>query len=192
MGWKNVKQHYGIGHIVANFPEKGLCIGSAYCHDLILIVDAERRLEFHDTIDRRPTSIGCGLTVWRPVYLGRGEPFDGWVQRWSDNPAELRRQIDMPDTFERSVVVYTYDYDGNIIEKACEEPGWPNCTHDGLLMYENTFSTDRAEVVRWAKQNFLAAASNNRQVIREKEKDLARIRGYLDGHKRALLKLRRG
>ncbi len=36
MGWKNVKDLYGIKHTV-QMTEKGICIGSAYVHDLIVI-----------------------------------------------------------------------------------------------------------------------------------------------------------
>lgn len=57
-----------------------------------------------------------------------------------------------PDTFATSILVYTYK-GARIIEKRCEEPGWPNVTHDGEMMYDNTFSTDKNTVVGWAKAN---------------------------------------
>lgn len=37
MGWKNIKDHYRIGHIVAIYGEKGICIGSQYVHDLLMV-----------------------------------------------------------------------------------------------------------------------------------------------------------
>ena len=36
MGWKNVKEHYRIGHSV-HVTEKGICIGSSYIPDIIII-----------------------------------------------------------------------------------------------------------------------------------------------------------
>jgi len=68
------------------------------------------------------------------------------------DPAKLKELIKSDDTFNKAVTVYTYD-GGEILEKLCEEPGWPNATHDGRMMYENEFSTDKAKVVKWAKKN---------------------------------------
>lgn len=179
MGWKNVKEHYGIKHIVANY-EKGLCIGSQYCHDLIIIRNTDSKMPgFEDddwSIRRRPLNIGCNLSIWRMEHLGRGEPFDGWVKTWSEDPQTLRRLIDEPDTFRRTIVVYTYDHAGNIIEKECEEYGWPNVTHDGLIMYENMFSTDKAKVVRWAKRSMRAWVKNATESVAQRERDLERVR----------------
>jgi len=36
MGWKNVKEHYRIGHSV-QVTEQGVCIGSPYVHNLIVV-----------------------------------------------------------------------------------------------------------------------------------------------------------
>ena len=53
---------------------------------------------------------------------------------------------------KKSLPVYTYE-GGEIIEHKCEAYGWPNLTDDGQVMYNNKFSSDRNEVVRWAKEN---------------------------------------
>ena len=46
MGWKNVKDHYRIGHIVqikkvggdhGDVAKNAICIGSPYIHDLIVV-----------------------------------------------------------------------------------------------------------------------------------------------------------
>jgi len=29
--------------------------------------------------------------------------------------------------------------------------GWPNVTHDGDLMYANTYSTDKGKVIEWCE-----------------------------------------
>lgn len=189
MGWKNVKQHYGITHYVC-VAEKGICIGSGYVHDLICIADADKPREWHDTVDRIVTKLdSVNLAIWRQRYVGRGEPFDGFVKSMADDPAALRRLIDTPDTFERSIPVYTYDYDGNIIEKQCEEPGWPNVTHDGDMMYENKFSTDRAEVVEWAKVNVEAARKNAVERVKRCEVELAESRKRLEQCNAAIVRL---
>jgi len=36
MGWKNIKEHYRINHYV-QVTEQGICIGSPYIHNIIVI-----------------------------------------------------------------------------------------------------------------------------------------------------------
>lgn len=169
MGWKNVKEHYGIEHIVRVVPDKGICIGSGYVHDII-VIDKDMKIK-------------------RQEHIGRGEPFEGWVRAMEADKAELKRLIDAPDTFAKSVTVYTYDYDGNVIEKQCEEPAWPNVTHDGDLMYENTFSTDRGQVVEWAKRNLTSAVELQRQTIAQAKHELVQMNTRLARYEAGLKKL---
>lgn len=169
MGWKAVKEHYGIEHIVQVVPDKGICIGSGYVHDIIVI--------------------GEDLSIMRMGYIGRGEPFDGWVRAMESDKDNLRELIETPDRFTASIPVYTYDDDGNIIEKRCETPGWPNVTHDGCVMYENTFSTDRAEVVEWAKRDLEAAVESARRSVTDAERDLEKRRTWLERCEAGLMKL---
>lgn len=131
MGWKNVKEHYKIGHIV-QVTEQGICIGSPYISNLICI--------------------RYGKPTWGKLGPSSNADLARYFSEMEADPAKLKALIDTPDTFEKSIFVYTYD-GSEIQEKQCEEFGWPNVTHDGLLMYENTFSCDRDEVVRWAIRN---------------------------------------
>lgn len=172
MGWKNVKEHYGIEHIVQVVPDKGICIGSGYVHDII-VIDKD-------------------LNIKRSEHIGRGEPFEGWVRAMESDKAQLRRLIETPDTFERSLIVHTADYHkGEIIEKRCEKLGWPNVTHDGECMYENSFSTDRAKIVAYAKSNAAAAIKSQRRIIEDSERELAKHRAYLAEYETAMAKLNR-
>ena len=166
MAWKNVKEHYHIHHTV-HMSEGDICIGSAYVHDLIRI------------------SPVLGFTFALP-------PLSGDLARyWKEMEADLvtlRRLIDEPDTFSVSIPVYTYK-GGEIIEKRCEDLGWPNITHDGEIMYENTFSADKAKVVAWAKRNAEDAIENMRGSIADEEKRLAERKRWLAGYEANLVKL---
>lgn len=62
----------------------------------------------------------------------------------------------------------------------CEEAGWPNVTHDGQMMYENTFSTDRAEVVRWAYNNAVAGVEWRTRSVNEAREKLAMAEADLE------------
>lgn len=133
MGWKNVKEHYRIGHQV-QVTEHGICIGSPYIHGLLVIaLDGTRIVKPY--VDR-----GANENLWR------------YQKEMDADMGKLWELVNNPDTFEKSLPVFTYK-GGQIIEKQCEEYGWPNVTHDGDLMYENTHSKDKAMAVKWAKES---------------------------------------
>lgn len=131
MGWKAVKEHYRIKHLV-QVTEDGICIGSGFIHDIIRI-----------SLDGRVTKRDRGTS---------NDDLVRYQREFDADPELLKRLVEAPDTFSAAIHVFTYK-GGQILEKVCEKPGWPNVTHDGLEMYENTFSTDKNQVVAWAKRN---------------------------------------
>ncbi len=157
MGWKNVKEHYRIGHFVQVSP-KGICIGSPYIHDLIVV--------------------GVNGELLKRYEERGNDELARYQREMLDDPQTLRDLISKADCFETSIPVYTYD-GGDVVEKLCEKAGWPNVTHDGLLMYENTFSTDRDTAVVWAKRNARAGISMTKRRIIDVERELAELRASL-------------
>lgn len=152
MGWKNVKEHYKISHIVGIY-EGHICIGSPYIHDIIRInTDGKIVKEYGDS--------------W-----AQNEDLLRYMKEMKADQAKLKELIDAPDTFQKSIKVYTYD-GAEIIEKECEEVGWPNVTHDGLVMFENTFSTNREQVVKWARRSLESGIEWRENRIAEQEQDL--------------------
>lgn len=160
MGWKSIKEHYGIDHAVQVVPGKGICIGSPYVHDLLTITDS-------------------GEVIVGKLALRANDKLSHYKEEMDADPAKLRGLLSRADTFERSITVYTFE-GSEIIECACEELGWPNVTHDGRMMYENTFSADRSEVVEWAKSNAAAGVDNWAYVVGEREHDLAEAKAHLE------------
>ncbi len=157
MGWKAVKEHYQIGHIVHMQPQ-GLCIGSGYIPDLIVVgPDGQlvKKLDSHFNKD---------LSRYQEEMLA--------------DPAKLRELLETPDQFARSIPVYTYK-GAEILEKHCEALGYPNITHDGDLQYDNTYSGDRDQVVRWAKRSAALGAAHTRRWIEDLEKKLEEARNRL-------------
>lgn len=156
MGWKNVKEHYGIKHIV-QVTDAGICIGSGYVHNIL--------------------TIRADLSIERSS-IGRGEPFDSMVAAMEADRPKLRELIDSPDTFSASIPVYTFTYDGAIVEALCEQPGWPNVTHDGRIMYDNTHFPERSQAVAQATKELDAVAENaaNRCAEARLEVEKAEIR----------------
>lgn len=157
MGWKSLKEAFGIKHIVA-VNEKGVCIGSPYVHNLV-VIDPE-------TGEMRENPAFSNLV--RETY----------PQLWKATPGEILRQLAKPDVFASSIPVYTYE-DGVILEKMCEEPGWPNVTHDGCIMHENTYSTDKDKVVAWAKRDLAIKIESTQSDILQREQELERRRARM-------------
>jgi hypothetical protein len=132
MSWKNVKEYYQIGHLV-QIRDGKIMIGSAYVPEL-LSVSME------------------GFVSWGKLGPGQNEDLARYHAEMTADPMKLVELVTSPDTFVASLPVWTYS-GSEIMEKQCEEYGWPNITHDGLMMYDNTFSLDRSKVIEWALKN---------------------------------------
>lgn len=168
MGWKRVKEHYRVQHAV-QVTSEGICIGSPYIHNII-VISAEGK-------------------VTKRFESGRSNEDLRRIQDEIDaDPAMLRKMVLTADTFDKSITVYTYD-GGDIIECKCEELEWPNVTHGGSMMYENTFSADKSQVVKWAKRNTECGIKMFTDRIEELEKDIARVRSMLAKEESDLAKL---
>jgi hypothetical protein len=162
MGWKSIKEAYRIEHLV-HVTEAGICIGSPFIHDIIVI--SACRGEITKRYDP-----GRGWT--------RNQALDRYQTEMDADPFRLAALACAEDVFVRSIPVFTYD-GGAVVEKHCEELGWPNVTHDGLLQYENTFSPDAGLVRVWAIDSARASIQMLWERIEEVERDLARIKARL-------------
>lgn len=156
MGWKNVKDHYRIRHFV-HLRDGNICIGSAYIADIIVV---------------RPDG----------TLLKEDRSSSPDLRRYQDeitaDPATFQRLMQEPDQFSSSITVYTFA-DGQILAQQCEEPGWPNVTHDGHLMYDNSHFTDRSKCIQRAISEYDAGASLARRDIAAAEAELQSSRDEL-------------
>lgn len=168
MGWKTLKEHYRISHIVHITPE-GICIGSPYVPDLIVIsLDGDIKKSKDDR------------------YVN--EDLQRYIAEMRSDPETLKKVVAASDSFSASIPVFTYD-GGDVIEKKCEKLKWPNVTHDGCLMYENTFSTDKEQVIKWAKSNAMSGISVMKDNIASRRKELDEAVEYLRKYEADLQKL---
>ncbi len=131
MGWKTLKEAYGIKHIVC-VTDEGICIGTSYAHDLVVVDPSTGVVQAKKPFERF-------LSEHYPLLAAASQ-------------AEVLRYIQIEDTFSSAIKVFTFD-GADIIERRCEALGWPNVTHDGYLMYENKYSAERDVVIGWAKRN---------------------------------------
>ena len=149
MGWKTLKDHYRINSNIVHVTEEGIAIGSS--SHIVIGFDGQIKKRFDGD------------------YLLE---FERCQKEIDANTGILRELIDTPDTFSQSIRVFTY-HNGDILEAFCEEPGWPNVTHDGQIMYNNLFSTDRNEVISWALENAKARAEHCKDRIKRSEAELS-------------------
>lgn len=169
MSWKNIKDHYRIGHTV-QIRDGIIAIGSSYVSDLIRV-----------TLD--------GKLSWG--NLGECSSNADLIRYYKEMSADLdklRELVTTPDTFAKSLPVFTWE-GGEIIEKQCEEYGYPNVTHDGLLQYENTFSPDRQQVIAWAKEDARDGVKYGMENLEREAERFARYSQRLTEARETLAKL---
>jgi hypothetical protein len=159
MGWKAIKEHYGIRHILGRYEGEGWCIGSAYVHALI-------------TIDTQARTVTPGSLV-RP-----GDELARLVERFQADGPAFWAMWEIPDVFERSLPVFT-TREGLLVEASCEEYGWPNATHDGWVMYDNTYFTTPHAALADAKRDAAAGIRYAEERLAEWEAEGLRLRARL-------------
>ncbi|WP_121498354.1 hypothetical protein [Pseudomonas aeruginosa] len=167
MGWKTLKEAFDINHIVC-VTTKGICIGSGYVHDLVVVDPVSGSV-------RENEAFGRFLSQHYPALAAA-------------TPAEILGHIQAEDSFASAIPVYTYE-GADIIEKRCEALGWPNVTHDGALMYENQFNADRDIVIGWAKRSAELEAKHLEEAIvrlQEQQADLQKRLTKARTHKERL------
>lgn len=134
MGWKSLKDEYGILHIVTA-DDQAVHIG--HLKDFRLA-----------SIDR-----GTGA-----IMGDQGKSFlQTHYPRLAQASDEQRKTVmDRPDRFQRALPVYSVEY-GEIIKNECEQRGYPNVTKDGKVMYPGVFTDSFDEAVGWAKFDLIYA-----------------------------------
>jgi hypothetical protein len=114
-----------------------ICIGGAYCNDLISI--NTKTIEMNTAVH-----IDGGREGFRSDEL---------VMIWDKlteliKNGEIKGIIEGKDEIENPLTVYTVQ-NGELKECITDEYGWPNVTDDGFLMYENQyFRTKEAAIQR--------------------------------------------
>lgn len=154
MGWKAVTDHYRIEHIV-QMVAGDMHIGSAYIGDIIVV---------------KPD----GTIVKRPEKTSNTNLLR-YQQEIDADPIMFERLLSKTDVFPTSRTVYTWDENG-IVRTSCDKTGWPNITHDGILMHDNRYSTDIMQVAEWARLDAEAMIRHHGDALLDAEKKADRAR----------------
>jgi hypothetical protein len=135
MGWKTLKEHYGIRHLVQVKThidgldgDRFIVIGTTSMYDLIVIRCSDGKIVKANTF--------CNNVL--QDYLNK---------MGRDGRAIVKELIDTEDCFNEDKLMDVYvieEYEGRkrIVLKRAEKFGWPNVTTDGMLMSSsNSFKT---------------------------------------------------
>jgi hypothetical protein len=133
MGWKNIETKFNIKHIV-QIRDNRICIGSGYIGEIISIsFDGKLIKQYKDSSNEDLIRYNAELIE-------------------AEKSGELKKLIDLPDTFENLNTIYTFN-NGRVLTKYCEKYDYPNVCTDGSLIYENTFFKDRKEAISYCKND---------------------------------------
>lgn len=128
MGFKAIKDIFKIGHIV-HVREDIIYIGSAYVSELAHI------------------NMNTGEIVDKDNFLYRN-----YIHLLQTPPDKILAIIQEKDDFDQSIPVYRAEGD-KIVTHYCEKVGWPNTTHEGILIYENEFFINEKDAFEYQKKD---------------------------------------
>lgn len=131
MGWKALKEHFKIDGVVS-VRDGYIWVGSEHV-PMLIRVNMET-----GTVEQDTAFPSFGISYCQSLFKAAAE--------------DIKSLIDAEDYFDVSIPIYTYDETG-VVVKYCESPSWPNVTHDGSLIYANSFSIDKNEIEVLAKVN---------------------------------------
>lgn len=170
MGWKAVKDHYHISHIVY-MAGANLLVGTECVPEMIEVAPD-----------------GSLVQEWKS-HFKTGE-IDRIQTAIKADPAKFRELLDQADVFETCIPVFSFQ-NGGVVEQMCEEFGYPNVTHDGQLMMLNTHFLDEDEAARQGKKSLEANQLTFAEMIVDLEDRLQDIRNLQQAEKDQLERLER-
>lgn len=129
MGWKLFKETFNVGHIV-QVDQNKLYIGSSYIHNIV-------------QIDMNTGEININNSVFSDFL------HEKYPEILECKKCDLIKIFKTKDVFEKSIPVYTFE-DGDIIKEYSEELGFPNVTHSGNIIHDNTYFKTEKEAVNAA------------------------------------------
>lgn len=170
MGWKAFKDYFEVRHLV-HIKGDSLCIGSESIDDLVQI------------------SLKTGQ-----ITLETGE-FPGFLIHTypailAAAPGDILKLLRQEDRFKNSqpVFVVSDDY-SDIRESQCESMGWPNVTHDGLLMKRHRVFSTKEEALASVVSALESARLTLVTYIEKKRAEIAALEQQCESYSKRIEKL---
>lgn len=170
MGHKAFKSHFKIKNHIVSVRKGVLYIGSGFASNLVGIDMQTGGILVNNVF-------GSFLHRYYPEIL-------------NSTDEDRLALIKTPDVFEQSIPVYTF-CDGQIVEKQCEQLGFPNVTHDGEVMYENTHYPNKADAIEYARKMLCREIEREEEAITDLETQLIKVKARLSESKSTLEKFQK-
>lgn len=158
MGWKTLKKKFSIDGTISIEGDE-LHVGSGLITSLVVV------------------NLKTGYVRESAVFAGsNGDRFKTLL---TASKEDILSSLEAKDVFEKSIPIYRYENDV-IIEELCENPSYPHNTHSGLLIYENTFSTDKEKIIERAKRELDAGISMASKTLVKAQREIKELQAYID------------
>jgi hypothetical protein len=109
----------------------------------------------------------------------------------SENKALFKQLWEQADPQKGDIGVFWVSDDCSISEDTCDEFGWPNTTHSGALMYENTHFKTKREAAERGIRDVEAGIRSFKSNINEARQTIARCESAIaEGEKNLNLLLK--
>jgi hypothetical protein len=102
---------------------------------------------------------------------------------------EIKSIIEGNDPTDGMFPVYSCD-DGEVVERFADEFGWPHSTHDGVLMYNNTFFRTREEAIKYGIRDLSYGLESITESIEGKEEQLQSMKQRRDRYAESIKHLK--
>ena len=149
------------GYLV-HYSGNKVCIGSGYISELI-------------TVDGTTLNLRCSLIPNNRSALRHDELEFIWdkLEELIKN-GKMRDIINGNDPTDDMIPVYSVD-EGELIEEYTDKIEWPNITHTGKLIYQNTHFTNKKDALKNGIKNHNLHIEYINECINNTKKDLERL-----------------
>lgn len=151
MGFARFKEHFKIEQHIVSAENNVIYIGSDMASRLVGIDMQTGAVLVNDTFSS---------------FLGKYYP-----EIFKATNRERLAPILEVDHFEQSIPVYTFCND-QLTEKFCEKLGFPNVTHDGEIMYNNSHFANKDDAIENFRRNLIIRIENYKDAIVELQEKL--------------------
>lgn len=173
-----LKSILGTNRPITDDGEK-VCVGSYMVHDLLSVDKKTLKLRYalgYPSKDRDSIDDDELRGLWDKL------------QAVIDS-GEIKSIIEENDVLENPIPVFTYNRDFAIVESMTDAIGYPNVTHDGKLMYDNTYFPSETEArcaavkdaVGW-RETYLEQIEELTQKLAQKKERLEVVEKAIQDH----------
>lgn len=165
MGFKAFKEHFGIDDHIVSVHNKIISIGTDFISTLVSIDMQTGAILLNDIFSE---------------FLAQKYP-----KILHSTNEERLALIQIEDQFSQSITVY-FACNGQVVEKQCEELGFPNVTHDGEIMCQTTHYENKADAVEYARKNLHYQIKNHEESVADLEANLTEKKDKLAESKKLM------